>query len=130
MLLTKKLTFNHLVKYLTTVTFGFLFDYAIYFFLVNNKISPYIANSISFTAGAIFTVILLRAFVFKKNQFSLFRDILLTFSTNGSIYLVGMAILFCCINILYLDLYLSKILTNSVTLIINYIIRLSFFSSH
>lgn len=130
MLLTKKLTFNNILKYLTTVTFGFLFDYAIYFFLVNNNISPYVANSVSFLSGAIFTVILLRVFVFKINQFPLFRDIFLTLSSNGSIYLVGMVILFCCINIFYLNPYLSKILVNSVTLFINYLIRLSFFSSN
>jgi putative flippase GtrA len=128
MLSTKKLTFNHLVKYFLTVLLGFLFDFFIYFYLVYNKLSPYTSNSISFFLGAILTVILLRTFVFQKNNFSLLKDIILTLSSNGITYLIGMVILFCSINIFNFGPFFSKIIANGVTLLFNYIIRLSFFS--
>lgn len=130
MLSIKKLTLNNYTRYILAVGMGFVFDYCIYFSLYRKGISPYIANSLSFFAGAIFTVILLRAFVFKINKFHFIKDIFLTLSSNGTIYFVGMFFLYCFINLLYLDPYLSKITANIITFFINYIIRLSFFSLH
>jgi putative flippase GtrA len=130
MLSIKKLTFNHITSYLIAVTLGFVFDFCIYCILVKYEMSPYIANSFSFFAGAIFTVLLLRTFVFKINKFHLLKDILFTLSSNGTIYFLGMIFLYCCINFLYIGPYFSKIVTNILTFFINYIIRLTFFSGH
>jgi putative flippase GtrA len=109
------------------VACGFSVDFSIYATLVAMGISVYWANAAGFCVGAIFNVILIRTFVFRESRFHLGRDLLLTAPFNGVILGLGMAVLWVLVDVITINPYWAKLLTNGVTFVLNYITRAVFF---
>lgn len=89
--------------------------------------SAYLANAAGFCVGAIINVILIRIFVFPDSRFRLGSDIFLTIFANGAMLGLGMAILWIQIDVLSINPYWAKLVTNSLTFVLNYMTRLMFF---
>jgi putative flippase GtrA len=87
----------------------------------------YVANGISFSIGAALTVVLIRAFVFRDSRFQLGADVLLTFVTNGTMLMVGMAFLWFLVDVIAINPYWAKLLTNALTFVVNYFVRVNVF---
>ena len=106
---------------------GFCVDFAIYATLVAIGISVYWANAVGFCVGAIVNVILIRVFVFTDSRFRLGQDVLLTVAVNGAMLVLGMGVLWTLVDALHVNPHLSKLLTNTVTFVLNYVTRAVFF---
>lgn len=129
MLLIRRLTSNIKIRYLVVVTSGFLLDYTTYVLLIQNGLSLYVANAISFGIGATIIVVLIRKFVFKINRFRLARDIPITLASNGMIFIFGTLLLWVAVQILFVNPYAAKLISSGVTFVINYMIRITIFGS-
>ena len=129
MSLIRQLTSNIKLRYLVVVTSGFFLDYTTYVLLIQNGLSLYIANTISFSMGAIITVVLIRKFVFKINRFRLAKDIPITLFANGMIFIFGTVLLWVAVQILFVNPYAAKLISSGVTFVVNYMIRITIFGS-
>lgn len=109
------------------VTCGFCVDFIIYAALVFHGTSVYLSNVVAFCVGTILNVILIRKFVFRDNRFRLLMDIQLTFATNGVTLGVGVGMLWGLVELGGVNPYFAKLLTNGVTIIVNYLTRIVFF---
>lgn len=89
--------------------------------------SVYFANAVGFCVGAFVNVILIRQFVFTDSRFQLGHDVLFTVVINGIILSLGMGVLWVLVEALNVNPYWAKLVTNSVTFIFNYLIRLFYF---
>ena len=126
-LLPKPSTFKIPLRYFVVAVCGFGVDFVIYATLVTNGISVYWANTAGFCLGAIINVILIRAFVFTDSRFRLGLDMLLTVAANGAFLGLGMSILWILVDALHVNPYLSKLVANSATFVLNYVTRAVFF---
>jgi putative flippase GtrA len=106
---------------------GFCVDFLIYSILVFHGISIYVSNLAAFFVGTILNVILIRKLVFRDNRFKFLTDIQLTFAANGATLGLGVGILWGLVELCSFNPYLAKLLTNGITIIINYLIRILFF---
>lgn len=109
------------------VSCGFCVDFAIYALLVAAGTYVYLANGISFSIGAVLTVILIRNYVFKSSRFRLEVDVMLTFITNGTMFVLGMAVLWLLVDVAKISPYWAKLVANGVTFVMNYITRATLF---
>jgi putative flippase GtrA len=127
-ILSPKLSiFKAPLRYFVVVVCGFSVDFLIYATLVAMGVSVYWANAAGFCVGAIFNVVLIRTFVFPESKFNLGRDLLLTVAVNGAMLGLGMSLLWILIDVIHINPYWAKLLTNGVTFVLNYITRAVFF---
>jgi len=89
--------------------------------------SVYLANAAGFCIGAMINVILIRTFVFTDSRFRLGLDILLTIFANGVMLGLGMVILWIQIDLLSINPYWAKLVTNGLTFVLNYVTRSIYF---
>lgn len=106
---------------------GYVADFAIYTALIAIECSPYFSNSVGFCVGTIINVALIRAYVFPVSRFPFVQDVLLTFMANGAMFFLGMCMLWILIDAFNTNLYLSKLLANGLTFVLNYATRSIFF---
>lgn len=119
--------FNAPLKYFIVALCGFVVDFTIYAALVTASGSVYLANATGFCVGAIVNVFLIRSFVFSDSRFRLAPDIMLTILANGLMLLMGMAILWIQVDVLSVNPYWAKLVTNGSTFVLNYATRSTFF---
>lgn len=120
-------TFKPPLRYFLVVACGFSVDFLIYATLVAIGISVYWANAAGFCVGAVFNVILIRTFVFSESRFHLRQDLVLTVAFNGAMLGLGMGLLWILVDVIHINPYWAKLLTNGVTFVLNYITRAVFF---
>lgn len=114
---------NAPLRYFLVALCGFSADYIIYAAIVFEGGSAYMANIAGFCIGAMINVILIRIFVFPESRFRLGADILLTNLTNGAALGLGMGILWVQIEVLSVNPYWAKLVTNGLTFVLNYATR-------
>lgn len=127
-MLLKKLIYNAPVRYFAVTLCGFLIDFLVYATLVATGLSIYIANLLGFCIGATANVLLIRSFVFRESRHSLPVDIILTIMANGMVFFIGLILLWVLVEGMRLDPYITKLIANGVTFILNYVIRTYYFS--
>ena len=106
---------------------GYAVDFIIYIALIQLNISIYTANAAGFIVGTIVNVLLIRKFVFPDSRFKLSADLPLTFAANGAMLVVGMGLLWLFVDILSINPYFAKLLSNVATFMLNYVTRAVFF---
>jgi putative flippase GtrA len=116
------------LRYFLVVTGGFGVDFALYATLVAWGESVYVSNLAGFCVGAAFNVLLIRRFVFTDSRFKFRTDLSLTILANGTMLGVGMGILWVLVEGLAMNPYLAKLVANSLTFVLNYATRATFFS--
>lgn len=114
------------VAYLLVVVVGYLVDYGVYALLVRAGANIYVANTLSFCAGATTNVWLLRRLW--TPRFPFLRDLWLTFLANGAMFLAGMGLFYGLVEFAGINHYLAKLLSAIVTFVLNYVTRLLFFT--
>lgn len=90
-------------------------------------VSIYLANAVGFCVGAVVNVLLIRKYVFPDSRFKLSADLPLTFAVNGAMLGVGMGLLWVLVDLLSVNPYGAKLLTNGTTFMLNYVTRAVFF---
>jgi len=123
----KALIYSKPIRYFLVAACGFGIDFIIYAILISFDFSIYLANAFGFCIGAIVNVILIRIFVFTDSRFKLHTDMILTIGVNGVMLGLGMTILWILVELLSINPYFAKLITNATTFILNYITRLIFF---
>lgn len=73
------------------------------------------------------TVVLIRNYVFRISRFRLETDVMLTFVTNGTMFIFGMGVLWFLVEIVLIGPYWAKLASNGVTFVLNYVTRATFF---
>lgn len=117
------------ILYLTVVIIGFLIDLAIFFILVTLEFGLVTSNMFAFLIGSTFNVFLIRTFVFKAYSFSLLLDILLSVFANGMVaYLTSLFLLFL-VSYTGVSVLAAKFICSGLSFLINYLLRIFFFSS-
>lgn len=114
------------LAYLLVVVVGYLVDYGVYAWLVHAGANIYVANTLSFLAGATTNVWLLRRLW--TPRFPFLRDLWLTFLANGAMFLAGMGLFYGLVELAGINHYIAKLLSALVTFALNYITRSLFFS--
>ncbi len=120
-------TYKSPFRYFLVVLCGYCVDFSIYAALVNIGVTIFWSNAVGFCVGSIVNTILIREFVFRDSRFSLVTDLQLSFGSNTVIFALGMAVLWIFVEIGAINPYVAKLLTNSTTLTVNYIIRIIIF---
>lgn len=118
---------NKPLRYFAVALCGFSVDFVFYATIVAMGGSAYLANAAGFCIGAMINVILIRTFVFPDSRFRMGQDILLTILANGAMLGVGMVVLWIQIDVLSVNLYWAKLVTNGLTFVLNYATRSIFF---
>lgn len=109
------------------VLVGFLVDLGIFAVLVHWQVGVVLANTVAFVVGASCNALLVRAFVFDQNRFSLGVDLVMTLLVNVAVFAVGTALLSWFVTALGWHPYLAKLIANGLTLLANFSIRATFF---
>lgn len=120
-------TYSAPIRYFLVVCCGFFVDLAIYSGLVAAGLSIYFANVLAFLVGTTVNVLLIRRFVFTDNRFGLGHDVLFSTASNGIMLGFGMCLLGLFVEVFGWGPYVSKVLSNGVTFVINYLVRLRIF---
>ncbi len=107
---------------------GYSVDFSCYAVAVEAGVNVYTANVFAFCIGAVVNVLLLRKFVFTSPRFSFGKDVLYTWMSNGMMFVVGMAMFWILIELLYLNHYWAKLLSSGFTFVLNYLVRLRYFT--
>jgi putative flippase GtrA len=118
-----KFTVKKFWAYTAFILIGFTLDFIIYSMLVYFKNSIFIANFFGFICGTTANLIMIRKFVYVNPKYSFFKDIQYTISFNGILFLIGMLILWILVHLLGLNAYTSKIISNTITFLFNFIVR-------
>ena len=126
-LLLNPSTYKAPIRYFLAVTIGFCVDFAIYATLVTFDVSVYLANTAGFCVGLTVNVILIRKLVFPNSRFQFFTDLQLSFASSGLMFVFGMGMLWVLVELVDMNIYGAKLLTNGTTFFANYIIRAVFF---
>jgi putative flippase GtrA len=107
---------------------GYSVDFSCYAVLAEAGANVYVANVLAFCVGATVNVLLLRKFVFALPRFSLGKDVVLTWMSNGMMFAIGMAIFWILIEIFSVNHYWAKLLSSGLTFMLNYLVRLRYFT--
>jgi putative flippase GtrA len=126
-LLPKLSTFKAPLRYFIVAAFGFCVDYSIYATFVTMSVNLYIATAAGFCVGSIVNVLFIRAYVFPDSRFKLCEDVLFTVGANGSMLALGVSVLWLLFDVLHINPYMAKLLSNGLTFVLNYSIRTIFF---
>ena len=114
------------ITYRLIVLIGFAIDFLVYSSLIFFGHSVLFANLIGFSVGAVLNVILIRQLVFAP-KFSLSKDVLLTLTLNGGLFLTSTFVLVWLVDSLGFNPYGTKLFVNAATFIINFIVRVLIF---
>lgn len=126
-MLLKQLIYKPITRYFFTILCGYIVDFVIYSILIKVSNSIFFANTYAFFVGVVINTILIRRFVFVDSKFNLLKDIQLSFLSSGLMFGIGMVMLWGMVEILNINPYLAKLITNGFTFIVNYIIRKFYF---
>ena len=124
----KLLRRSRFLIYCVIVASVFCIDFAIYSVLVLADYSIYFANIVAFLIGTLINVILIRRFAIASNRFELSIDLAISMAVYTAMMLFGLALLWLFVEGAGIDVFLSKLVSNGVTFLANYAIRLRFFS--
>lgn len=117
-----------MIKYFCAVVFGYLIDFFIYYFLVGSAVSIYLSASIAFFFGSLVNLLLIRQVVFTNPKYDFAKDLFFTLTSNISIFIVGILLLYLFYNVFGVGPYCSKVSSNLLTFLINFHIRKFFFT--
>ena len=95
--------------------------------LVGVGSSVYLANLGGFCVGAFINVLLIRRYVFPQTRFKLGVDLVMTWLSNGAMLGVGMFALWWLVDVLGINPYFAKLISNGLTFVLNYITRITLF---
>ena len=123
----KKSIFKAGFDYFCVVLAGFLIDLLVFTTLVHLEMGIVAANATAFLTGSACNALLVRVFVFEENRFSLGIDVIMTFLTNVLVFMAGTALLAWLVKGQGLQLLTGKLISNAMTLIVNFAIRATFF---
>jgi putative flippase GtrA len=126
-LLQKPSTYKAPLRYFLAVVCGYCIDFAIYAALVKFGASVYWSNAAGFCVGSVVNTILIRKFVFQESRFSLSTDLQLSFASNALMFVLGMMVLWGLVELVAMNPYGAKLLTNGTTFVANYVIRAVYF---
>ena len=105
---------------------GYGIDVSIYLLLLALHMDVYTSYIIALAIGLSCNVVLLRWF-FKKGRYGFLKDIWLTYVANGFVLLFGFGFYSGLIAILGIAPLFAKLISNSLTFIINFAIRIKLF---
>lgn len=123
----KSLKISEFFIYSIIVIGVFFLDFTVYFALAINGFSIYFANAIAFVIGTIFNILLFRNFLGGKNRFSLSKDLFISLVFYMAILGTGTLMIWSLVEIAGQNIFVSKIIANGITFIINYLARIAFF---
>lgn len=115
------------VRYFLVAGVGFLLDFLVFVSILANSGFIYLANLGGFCVGAATNVLLIRRYVFPRPRFRLGFDIAMTWVSNGAMLALGMLILWLMADVAGFSPYWSKIISNGLTFVLNYITRITIF---
>lgn len=118
---------NAPIRYFGVMLCGYIADFAIFTALMAIDWSPYFSNALAFCVGTIVNVALIRTYVFPASRFPFTKDVLLTIIANGTMFIFGMCLLWLLIDAFNTNPFLSKLLANGITFVLNYATRSIFF---
>ncbi len=121
------LTFSFPIKYFVAVLCGYAIDFSIFASLIYFDYPVYLANFAGFCVGLSVNVALIRTYVYPDNRFQFGIDFFLSALALGIMFFIGMGALWILVDLLQLNAYLSKLVTNALTFVLNYAIRTVFF---
>ena len=113
---------REIIVYFFIALIGYGVDVSVYLMLLKINLDEYSSYILALAVGLSFNVVLLRRF-FKKGRFSLIKDIWLTFIANGAILLFGFGFYIGLLTFFEMGSLQSKLISNSITFILNFIIR-------
>ena len=123
----KKSIFEAGLAYFCVVLVGFAIDLVLFALLVHWQVSVVLANTAAFLVGASCNALLVRAFVFDRNRFSLGVDLGMTLLVNVGVFMAGTVLLAWLVDEAGVHPYAAKLLANALTLTANFSIRATFF---
>ena len=85
------------------------------------------SNFTAFVIGVTVNTHLIREYVFLDPKYRFIKDITLSILTGSIIFGLGMILIFIFVEYFMINVYVSKIIANGLTFIINLIIRKFFF---
>ena len=89
--------------------------------------SIYLANLGGFCVGATINVLLIRRYVFQQTRFKLGVDLAMTWVSNGAVLGIGTFALWFLVDVVGINTYWAKFISNVLTFVVNYIIRITIF---
>ncbi len=114
-------------KYFLAAGAGFAVDFLVFAALVGGGGSIYLANLGGFCVGATINVLLIRRYVFQQTRFKLGVDLAMTWVSNGAMLGVGMFALWALVDVVGINTYWAKFISNGLTFVLNYISRITIF---
>ena len=106
---------------------GFACDLILFAILTSHEVSVIISGVLSFIFGTFVNLVLLRSILFHSSNLSFANDFILTILSNGLIFNIGLFLLWYMTSYLLYDPIISKVISNLLTFLLNYIIRIIFF---
>ena len=116
------------IKYFFIILVGYFFDLLLFSALISLYFNVLVANFFGFLAGTIINLLLIRKYLFVNSRFGLSDDVFLTLVFYSLTLLVSSVMLIFFINIIEFNPYTAKIISNLFTLLLNYILRIKFFT--
>ena len=123
----KRLTSINVLKYIAIMIVGFACDLILFAILTSHEVSVIISGVLSFIFGTFVNLVLLRSILFHSSNLSFANDFILTILSNGLIFNIGLFLLWYMTAYLLYDPIISKVISNLLTFLLNYIIRIIFF---
>jgi hypothetical protein len=123
----KKLIYKNQTSYFLAACCGYVFDFALFFFLINNGVLVVPANIVSFLFGATINLALIRQFIFPNTRFEFSTDLILTLIVNGFLVSIGTFLIWMLTDIMNIYPLGAKLLANGLTFMLGYWARLKFF---
>ena len=118
---------NNFIVY-SFIVFGvFLLDFSIYSLGVIIGFSIYLANIAAFIIGTTCNILLFRTLLRSKNRYSLSTDLGISFAFYAAILGTGTLLIWLLVEIAGQNIFISKIVSNGITFMINYLARIAFF---
>ena len=124
----KLLRRSRFLIYCVIVALVFGIDFAIYSALVLADFSIYLANIVAFLVGTTINVLLIRRFVITRNRFELSTDLVVSMAVYTAMMLFGLGLLWLFVEGAGINVYAAKLVSNGITFLANYAVRLRFFS--
>lgn len=116
--------FDYLVVgVLTTVISMFVYYLCIWTFAnPNNAILLQVANILSWIVSVTFAYIMSRKYVFHSQDENIIQEVIKFFLSRGASLLLDMGIMFVLVTILKLDANITKLFSQAVVIVVNYIL--------
>lgn len=118
--------FKEVSVYFFIALIGYGIDVTVYLLLLEANVDVYSAYLFALVVGLSLNVVLLRRF-FKKGRFGFLKDIWLTIIANGVILLFGFGLYASLLAAFKVDPLVAKLISNSITFSINFILRKTHF---